>query len=89
MGGDEFTLLLVHIPSREHAIMVAKELLTRLSEPFEIEGHSIAITASMGIGIFPEGANDSAGLIHQADSAMYAVKRGGGNAVRCYTPDLG
>ena len=89
MGGDEFTLLLVHIPSREHAMMVAKELLTRLSEPFEIEGHSIAITASMGIGIFPEGATDSAGLIHQADSAMYAVKRNGGNGVRCYTPDLG
>lgn len=89
VGGDEFTLLLGHIPSKEHAILVGRELLSRLAEPFDIEGHTIAITASMGIGIFPEGATDSAGLIHQADSAMYAVKRRGGNGVLCYTPDLG
>ncbi len=89
MGGDEFTLLLVHIPSKEHAISVARELLGILAEPFDIEGHIITITASMGIGIFPEGAADSAGLIHQADSAMYAVKRSGGNGVRCFTPELG
>ena len=89
VGGDEFTLLLVHIPSKEHAILVARELLSRLAEPFDIQGHAITITASMGIGIFPEGATDSAGLIHQADSAMYAVKRDGGNGVRCYTPELG
>ncbi len=89
MGGDEYTLLLVHPLSKERAILVARELLCMLAEPFDIEGHTIAITASIGIGIFPEGATDSAGLIHQADSAMYAVKRNGGNGVRCYTPELG
>jgi diguanylate cyclase (GGDEF)-like protein len=89
MGGDEFTLLVSHLPDKEHAALVARELLRTISEPFDIEGHSIAITASIGIGVFPEGATDSAGLIHQADSAMYAVKRDGKDGVRYYTPDLG
>ena len=85
MGGDEFTLLLEHLSSKEHAALVAKELLNTLAEPFLIEGHTIAITASMGIGIFPESATDSTSLISQADSAMYSVKREGGNGVSFYT----
>ncbi|WP_263352126.1 GGDEF domain-containing protein [Acidicapsa acidisoli] len=89
MGGDEFTLLLSHLASEEHATLVAKELLNTLAEPFYLEGHSIAITASIGIGISPCGATDSARLIHEADSAMYAVKRTGGNGAKLYSPELG
>lgn len=88
MGGDEFTLLLSHIPSRDHAALVADDLLRALSEPFIIEGHEIRIGASIGIGVFPKGARDAEALIHQADCAMYAVKRDGGNGMRYYATDL-
>ena len=88
MGGDEFTLLLAHLTSKEHAAQVAKELLRTLSEPFEIDGHTIALTASIGIAVFPEGAANAAALIHQADSAMYAVKRHSKNEVKFYVPEL-
>ena len=89
MGGDEFTVVLAPLPSKDHAALVAQELLRTLSEPFVIEGHTITITASIGIGIFPEAATDSIRLIQQADCAMYAVKREGKDGVRYYTPELG
>jgi len=88
MGGDEFTWLVVNPSSKEQAARLAEEMLQTLSEPFEIEGHSIEITASIGIGLFPEGTTDSVGLMQQADSAMYAVKRDGKNGVRYFTPEL-
>ncbi len=88
MGGDEFTWLVVNLSGRGQAAHLAEEMLQTLSEPFEIEGHTIGITASIGIGLFPEGATDSAGLMQQADSAMYAVKRDGKNGVRYFTPEL-
>src|SRR6202035_5463411 len=88
MGGDEFTWLVVHLSSKEQAARWAEEMLQPLSEPFEIEGHTIVITASIGIGLFPEGATDAVGLIQQADSAMYSVKRDGKNGMRYYTPEL-
>lgn len=88
MGGDEFTLLLAHVSGKEYASIVAAELAATLSEPLRIEGHSISVGASLGVSIFPDGASDAASLIHQADCAMYAAKRAGGNSIRCYTPEL-
>lgn len=89
MGGDEFTWLVAHLSGRDHAAPMAEEMLNSLKEPFEINGHTITITASIGIGLFPEGASDAASLIQQADCAMYAVKHDGKNGVRYYTPEMG
>jgi diguanylate cyclase (GGDEF)-like protein len=88
MGGDEFIWLVVHPSSKEQAARLAEEMLQTLSEPFEIEGHTILITASIGIGLFPEGAVDAVSLIQQADSAMYSVKHDGKNGVRYYSHEL-
>jgi diguanylate cyclase (GGDEF)-like protein len=88
MGGDEFTWLVAHLASKEQAARIAEEMRQALSEPFEIESETIAITASFGIGLFPDGTNDPASLVQQADSAMYAVKHQGKNGVRYYTPGI-
>jgi diguanylate cyclase (GGDEF)-like protein len=88
MGGDEFIWLVVHPFSKEQAARLAEEMLQTLSEPFEIEGHTILITDSIGIGLFPEGAKDAVSLIQQADSATYSVKRDRKNGVRYSTPEL-
>ena len=89
IGGDEFTWLAVHLSSNDQALRLAEEMLQSLSEPFEIEGHTILITASIGIALFPETARDPISLIQQADSAMYAVKRDGKNGIRSYTTEIG
>ena len=87
MGGDEFTWLVAHLSCREQAGQLAEEMRRALTEPFQIEGHSIAVTASIGVALYPENAADAAGLIQQADSAMYAVKRSGKNGVTYYAPE--
>jgi diguanylate cyclase (GGDEF)-like protein len=88
MGGDEFTWLVAHISHKEQAARLAEEMLQTLSEPYEIEDLTISVTASIGIGLFPDDATDPAILIQQADSAMYAVKRDGKNGVK-YRTEVG
>ena len=85
MGGDEFTWLVAHLSHKDQAAGLAEEMLQTLGEPYEIEGLTISITASIGIGLFPDDATDAAVLIQQADSAMYDVKRDGKNGVRYRT----
>jgi diguanylate cyclase (GGDEF)-like protein len=82
MGGDEFTWLVSHISNKDQAAQLAEEMLRTVSEPYEIEGLTISITASIGICLFPDNATEPAALIQQADSAMYSVKRAGKNGFR-------
>jgi diguanylate cyclase (GGDEF)-like protein len=89
IGGDEFTVILSSLHVREEALMVGRELIETLSEPFDIEGHQLTISASVGISIYPENAHTGSELMQQADGAMYAAKRNGKNQARYFTPDLG
>ena len=88
MGGDEFALLLGNLRDSGQAEMVAGEVLRALTEPFHLSGNTVEITGSLGIGVFPGDASSGEQLIHQADCAMYAVKRDGGNHARYYSADL-
>jgi diguanylate cyclase (GGDEF)-like protein len=89
IGGDEFTLVLARLASKQEAALVADHLLELLATPFSIDDHKITIGASIGISVFPEDAVDSDILFQQADCAMYAAKRNGKNGVMYYTPALG
>ena len=50
-----------------------------MSEPFVIENNKFIIGASIGISVFPDDGKDARTLMKEADDAMYAVKRNGGN----------
>jgi diguanylate cyclase (GGDEF)-like protein len=89
LGGDEFTVILTSLRAPEDAEKVALNLLEALSEAFLIEGHEISIGASMGISLYPRDTVDPEILLQQADSAMYAAKRGGKNQVQYFTPEIG
>jgi diguanylate cyclase (GGDEF)-like protein len=82
MGGDEFTWLVAHLPNKEHAVRLSEEMRKSLSEPYEIDGLTISITASIGIGLFPDDSTDPTVLIQRADTAMYGVKRDAKNIGR-------
>jgi diguanylate cyclase (GGDEF)-like protein len=82
MGGDEFTWLVAHLSHKNQAVQMAEDMLQTLSEPYEIEGLTTSITASIGFALFPDDATDAAVLIQQADSAMYDVKRDAKHGVR-------
>ena len=77
IGGDEFVVLLPHIDTRDDARQVAERIRASIALPFHIGPHLIGISASIGIGIFPEHAGDEVGLMKCADAAMYRAKEVG------------
>jgi diguanylate cyclase (GGDEF)-like protein/PAS domain S-box-containing protein len=89
LGGDEFVVILDRLHAKEDATRVAEDLLLAISNPFLVEGHDLAIGASIGVSIFPECAGSAEELIKEADSAMYIAKREGKNRVMSYTPEIG
>ena len=81
LGGDEFAVLLPGT-SEPGAVIVAKKIISTLSQPFIVEGQTLDIGGSIGIALHPENGEDSETLMHAADVAMYVAKRAhGGYAV--------
>jgi diguanylate cyclase (GGDEF)-like protein len=89
LGGDEFAVVMNNLKAVEQAKLLAQTLLQVIAKPFEIDGQSINIGASIGICVFPDQANDESELLQFADSATYSAKRSGKNRVVLFTKDLG
>jgi diguanylate cyclase (GGDEF)-like protein len=77
LGGDEFAILLENIPSRRAAEGAAAELSARVSAPFDLSGKEVFITASVGVSLCAPNEAAAARLLHEADVALYRVKRQG------------
>jgi diguanylate cyclase (GGDEF)-like protein len=88
IGGDEFIVLLPTIEAEQDAIRVAEKILLSLARPFELAGHSLHISASIGLVVYPEHGSDERTLTKNADIAMYYAKVGGRNNVKLYQPDM-
>ena len=88
IGGDEFVILLRDTDA-EGAAFVAQALLDMLlRQPFEIDGMSIPVHASIGISIYPDNGLDIGTLIKHADVAMYRAKEEGRNGFRFFTTEM-
>ena len=81
-GGDEFILVLWHIGEHNYADRVARKVIDALSKPFDVEGHSVSVTASAGVAIYPVHGEDVASLTKSADGALYEAKGAGKNLHR-------
>ncbi len=79
LGGDEFVILLTRIEKISDVQKVAERVVSTLSEPFSVEFTEFYITASLGITVFPDDAEDTDALIKNADIAMYHAKEQGRN----------
>ncbi len=92
LSGDEFTVVLSDITQVAHIEAITEKLTRVISQPLEIDGQAVRISASIGITIFPfSDGIDVYELLQQADSAMYQAKRTGKNQHRFYmaTPQRG
>lgn len=76
-GGDEFVLLLVRLADPRDAARVAGKLIQAIEQPIEVDGHSLTVSASIGIAVFPQDGRDTRELTRHADSALYHAKQGG------------
>lgn len=84
LGGDEFTVILsdVVIPSGIEAAV--KKIMNNVIQPLEINGHTLSVSASIGISLFPDDSLAIDELIKKADTALYQAKAAGRNCHRFY-----
>ncbi|HYN77447.1 MAG TPA: EAL domain-containing protein [Lamprocystis sp. (in: g-proteobacteria)] len=87
IGGDEFAGIFYDVDNRAGADRVGEKILDGFCTPFHAAGHTLHITPSIGISLFPIMTTKSAVLMQQADSAMYVAKRAGGNGWRLFGHD--
>ena len=87
-GGDEFTVLLPTISSIEDISDLANKILNSLVSPFSLSSCEITISASIGIGIYPDNGKDVSSLLSCADNAMYRAKESGRSSFQFYTEQM-
>ena len=87
-GGDEFTVLLTELSTRDEAGLVAGRLIDALSNTFIIGEHEVSVSASIGIALYPLDTTDSELLLACSDRAMYAAKDNGKRTYHFYSSDL-
>ncbi len=75
MGGDEFVILLDEIHQMKYAVRAANKILKALEEPYVINDQAYRATASIGISLYPDHAQDAGSLLKTADHAMYVAKQ--------------
>ncbi|MDA8242003.1 MAG: EAL domain-containing protein [Nitrospiraceae bacterium] len=87
-GGDEFIILLHNLAQAQNAGNTAHRLLKELSEPYELSGREVFITASIGISLYPDDGDNAKNLLKNADTAMYQAKKEGKNNYRFYSRQM-
>lgn len=84
LGGDEFAMI-IDAGDVNNCAIVARKILSELSEKFYLNGHSIQISGSIGASLYPNDSSDIHVLLHYADIAMYQAKARGGNTCCKYS----
>lgn len=87
-GGDEFTLLLPEIRTRDDVAVIAGKILDKLATPFVIDTHELFVGASIGIAMYPEAGDSVEALVQSADIAMYDAKSRGKNAYQFFSEEM-
>jgi diguanylate cyclase (GGDEF)-like protein/PAS domain S-box-containing protein len=93
LGGDEFVVLLpfLNTERRKASLLardIAEKLRSALNRPIALDDHNYVVTPSIGIVLFPDTADDTDGLLKQADTAMYRAKAAGRNTIRLFQPRM-
>ena len=84
IGGDEFVVLLPVIEMEWDAMAVAEKIRYALCQPFELAGHTLHVSSSIGVAVYPEHGSDERALLKNADNAMYHAKAAGRNVVKLF-----
>jgi diguanylate cyclase (GGDEF)-like protein/PAS domain S-box-containing protein len=85
LGGDEFVVILEGLHDDAEPQLVARKIITENNRPFDLDGHLVAATSSVGI-VFHSGADIGATeLLARADAALYEAKSAGRNTYKMWS----
>jgi diguanylate cyclase (GGDEF)-like protein/PAS domain S-box-containing protein len=88
LGGDEFIVLLTGVGQAVGAAKVAEKALVSIRSPFNLEGHELFVTASVGVSVYPADGEDAETLVKNADVAMYRAKDQGRDGYQLFAPAM-
>lgn len=88
LAGDEFAIVRRGAQSEESLSLFAETVLAAIAETFEVEGHLVSTSASLGIACFPRDGEDCDTLLNHADLATYRTKIEGRNGYHFFEPDM-
>jgi diguanylate cyclase (GGDEF)-like protein len=88
LGGDEFALIVPAGDAADAAGNRARAILDALSKPFNVDGHEVFVTPSIGTSRFPDGGPGAEDLIRNAEVAMYQAKERGRNNLQAFAPEM-
>jgi diguanylate cyclase (GGDEF)-like protein len=84
IGGDEFIILLPEVDTGDNVMKVAEKVRSAFRAPIDVDGFSLATSASIGVAVFPDNGQNASDLMNNADVAMYAAKSNGRNTIVMY-----
>jgi len=88
LSGDEFVVLLTDISGPRNAHEIAARVERAFKQPFEVDGDLIALTPSIGVSVHDRSRNTPSEMMREADAAMYAAKRAGGDQTRIFDSEM-
>jgi diguanylate cyclase (GGDEF)-like protein/PAS domain S-box-containing protein len=88
VGGDEFVFALINPGHISRAAAAAERIRRAVAGEFEVQGHVLNVTCSIGISLFPYHGEDGETLIKNAAAAMHCAKENGRNNFRFFTRKL-
>ncbi len=87
-GGDEFIIMLPDLDDLGDIVLVANKLIDSIAVPYDLNGHIVHVTTSIGVSVYPQDSVDIETLIKNADTAMYQAKEAGRKDYRFFTPEM-
>jgi diguanylate cyclase (GGDEF)-like protein/PAS domain S-box-containing protein len=88
-GGDEFAILQTLVADqKDGAVILANRTLETINEPYDLDGNSVSIGASIGIALAPDDGVSAEQLLKNADLGLYRVKSAGRNGFRFFEPRM-
>jgi diguanylate cyclase (GGDEF)-like protein len=88
LGGDEFAVVAEDLDAADGAVRLARRLCTALGELYQVNGHEVSTSASIGIALGPVDGNSAETLMKEADLALYRAKQDGRNTFRFFEPAM-
>ena len=89
LGGDEFTVILPEFGSTVHLERITQNIISKLSSPFSLDGEEVGyVSASIGITLYPDDADNMEDLLKHADQAMYVAKAEGRDQFSYFTESM-